>query len=124
MAAPNTSPPAFVLPATEQQTPAPAPLQETPPARDADTIIEAARLEAAKEAAAAKDAAAQDVEASATAAGAPPAEVILALAQPGDLPPTIPDGTQQMEADSCLKRLAAEEAASASEDPAKRLREH
>eukprot|EP00971_Amphidinium_carterae_P188614 3744108-Amphidinium_carterae.1 len=34
----------------------------------------------------------------------------MALAKPGDLPSTLPEGTQPMEADSCLKRSAEEEA--------------
>eukprot|EP00971_Amphidinium_carterae_P064596 1279917-Amphidinium_carterae.1 len=56
----------------------------------------------------------------------PPAAAILALVQPGELPDTLPatlpDGSAQaMAADS---RTAAEEEDPASEEQAKRLREH
>eukprot|EP00971_Amphidinium_carterae_P030673 603701-Amphidinium_carterae.1 len=133
LAAPGTPPPALVMPAADP-TAAPMQLQDMPPPLDADAIIEAARQEAAKEKAAA-DAANQAAADKATAAAAmaaglaeapplPPAAVIMALAQPGELPSTLPADTQTMEADSCLKRSAEEEAATASEEQAKRLREH
>eukprot|EP00971_Amphidinium_carterae_P262982 5217345-Amphidinium_carterae.1 len=127
---PGTPPPAEHGLATPKQTP--------PPPLDADAIIEAARVEAAKDKAAAeahKQAAADPATAAeALAAGLaeapplPPAAVIMALAQPGDLPDTLPatlvEGTQAMAADSCLKRTAAEEEDPTSEEQAKRLREH
>eukprot|EP00971_Amphidinium_carterae_P344439 6484855-Amphidinium_carterae.1 len=136
LAAPNTPPPAFALP-TGENTSGSTQLQDVPPPLEADAIIEAARLEAAKEKEAA-DAASQEAADKATAEAAmaaglaeapplPPAAVIMALAQPGSVPATLPatllEGTQPMAADSCLKRTAEEEAAIASEEPAKRLRD-
>eukprot|EP00971_Amphidinium_carterae_P331775 6465549-Amphidinium_carterae.3 len=71
-------------------------------------------------------AAAKMAEGLADAPPLPPGEVIAFLAQPGELPDTIPatlvEGTQPMAADSCLKRTAAEEEDPTADEQAKRLR--